>query len=70
MSLVLSGFEAGKRNFLQLTDKDGEQPQIASVSHYISDLTGFKKQNKNMYLYIVRLICFSLSIVLSIIWSV
>uniref|UniRef100_A0A8B9JMR0 Ubiquitin carboxyl-terminal hydrolase 47 n=1 Tax=Astyanax mexicanus TaxID=7994 RepID=A0A8B9JMR0_ASTMX len=32
MSLVESGFEAGKRNFLQLTDKDGEQPQIASVS--------------------------------------
>uniref|UniRef100_A0A8C2AEF4 Ubiquitin carboxyl-terminal hydrolase 47 n=1 Tax=Cyprinus carpio TaxID=7962 RepID=A0A8C2AEF4_CYPCA len=28
MSLVLSGFEAGKKNFLQLTDKDGEQPQI------------------------------------------
>uniref|UniRef100_A0A672LVM0 Ubiquitin carboxyl-terminal hydrolase 47 n=1 Tax=Sinocyclocheilus grahami TaxID=75366 RepID=A0A672LVM0_SINGR len=32
MSLVLSGFEAGKRNFLQLTDKDGEQPQITSVT--------------------------------------
>uniref|UniRef100_A0A8C2DT02 Ubiquitin carboxyl-terminal hydrolase 47 n=1 Tax=Cyprinus carpio TaxID=7962 RepID=A0A8C2DT02_CYPCA len=32
MSLVLSGFEAGKKNFLQLTDKDGEQPQIASVT--------------------------------------
>lgn len=27
-----SGFEpGGKKNFLQLTDKDGEQPQIASV---------------------------------------
>lgn len=43
MSLVLSGFEAGKRNFMQLTDKEGEQPQIASVSHHISSLTGFKK---------------------------
>uniref|UniRef100_A0A671LLC1 Ubiquitin carboxyl-terminal hydrolase 47 n=1 Tax=Sinocyclocheilus anshuiensis TaxID=1608454 RepID=A0A671LLC1_9TELE len=32
MSMVLSGFEAGKRNFLQLTDKGGEQPQIASVT--------------------------------------
>lgn len=32
MSLVESGFEPGKRNFLQLADKDGEQPQIASVS--------------------------------------
>lgn len=38
MSLVLSGFEAGKKNFLQLTDKDGEQPQIASVSHDMSCL--------------------------------
>uniref|UniRef100_A0A3Q3X9U0 Ubiquitin carboxyl-terminal hydrolase 47 n=1 Tax=Mola mola TaxID=94237 RepID=A0A3Q3X9U0_MOLML len=33
MSLSDSGFEpGGKRNFLQLTDKDGEQPQIASVT--------------------------------------
>uniref|UniRef100_UPI003AAC7821 ubiquitin carboxyl-terminal hydrolase 47 isoform X6 n=1 Tax=Centroberyx gerrardi TaxID=166262 RepID=UPI003AAC7821 len=32
MSLSESGFEPGKRNFLQLTDKDGEQPQIASVN--------------------------------------
>lgn len=33
MALSDSGFEpGGKRNFLQLTDKDGEQPQIASVS--------------------------------------
>lgn len=32
MSLSDSAFEpGGKRNFLQLTDKDGEQPQIASV---------------------------------------
>lgn len=28
-----SGFESGgKRNFLHITDKDGEQPQCASVS--------------------------------------
>lgn len=33
MSLSESGFDSGgKRNFLQLTDKDGEQPQIASVT--------------------------------------
>lgn len=33
MSLSDSGFEpGGKRNFLHLTDKDGEQPQLASVS--------------------------------------
>uniref|UniRef100_A0A8C8FTU7 Ubiquitin carboxyl-terminal hydrolase 47 n=1 Tax=Oncorhynchus tshawytscha TaxID=74940 RepID=A0A8C8FTU7_ONCTS len=32
MSLTEFGFEPGKRNFLQLTDKDGEQPQIASVT--------------------------------------
>lgn len=33
MSLSESGFDSGgKRNFLQLTDRDGEQPQIASVT--------------------------------------
>ncbi|XP_059372965.1 ubiquitin carboxyl-terminal hydrolase 47-like [Carassius carassius] len=40
MSLVLSGFEAGKRNFLQLTDKDGEQPQIASDESGTADSSG------------------------------
>uniref|UniRef100_UPI00398E4669 ubiquitin carboxyl-terminal hydrolase 47 isoform X2 n=1 Tax=Pristiophorus japonicus TaxID=55135 RepID=UPI00398E4669 len=29
-SLIDSGFEAGKKNFLHLGDKDGEQPQLAS----------------------------------------
>lgn len=60
MSLVLSGFEAGKKNFLQLTDKDGEQPQIASVSLSISIL---------ICLLIVLSICqfFVLSFVLSIV---
>ncbi|XP_008114144.1 ubiquitin carboxyl-terminal hydrolase 47 isoform X4 [Anolis carolinensis] len=28
-SVVNAGFESGKKNFLHLTDKDGEQPQIA-----------------------------------------
>lgn len=33
MALSDSGFESGgKRNFLHITDKDGEQPQCASVS--------------------------------------
>uniref|UniRef100_A0A3B3ZRU8 Ubiquitin carboxyl-terminal hydrolase n=1 Tax=Periophthalmus magnuspinnatus TaxID=409849 RepID=A0A3B3ZRU8_9GOBI len=33
MSLMNSGFEpGGKRNYLHLTDKDGEQPHIASVT--------------------------------------
>lgn len=33
MALSESGFESGgKRNFLHITDKDGEQPQCASVS--------------------------------------
>lgn len=33
MALSDSGFEpGGKRNFLHITDKDGEQPQCASVS--------------------------------------
>lgn len=30
-SVVESGFEPGKKNFLHLTDKDGEQPQIVLV---------------------------------------
>lgn len=72
MSLVLSGFEAGKRNFLQLTDKDGEQPQIASVSHYISNLTGFKKTNKenNNKKYISIYCSFNLFFILSNVLSI
>ncbi|KAL1007232.1 hypothetical protein UPYG_G00083780 [Umbra pygmaea] len=40
MSLTESGFQAGKRNFLQLTDKDGEQPQIASDDSGTADSAG------------------------------
>ncbi|XP_019911257.2 ubiquitin carboxyl-terminal hydrolase 47 isoform X3 [Esox lucius] len=40
MSLTESGFEAGKRNFLQLTDKDGEQPQLASDDLGTADSSG------------------------------
>uniref|UniRef100_A0A672RTL8 Ubiquitin carboxyl-terminal hydrolase 47 n=1 Tax=Sinocyclocheilus grahami TaxID=75366 RepID=A0A672RTL8_SINGR len=46
MSLVLSGFEAGKRNFLQLTDKDGEQPQIASVT----DSSGHEDSSQDRFI--------------------
>uniref|UniRef100_A0A671Q5E2 Ubiquitin carboxyl-terminal hydrolase 47 n=1 Tax=Sinocyclocheilus anshuiensis TaxID=1608454 RepID=A0A671Q5E2_9TELE len=46
MSLVLSGFEAGKRNFLQLTDKDGEQPQIASVT----DSSGLEDSSQDRFI--------------------
>ncbi|KAJ8412867.1 hypothetical protein AAFF_G00104490 [Aldrovandia affinis] len=40
MSLTESGFEPGKKNFLQLTDKDGEQPQIASDEPCAGDSGG------------------------------
>ncbi|XP_061599210.1 ubiquitin carboxyl-terminal hydrolase 47 isoform X4 [Cololabis saira] len=41
MTLSDSGFEpGGKRNFLQLTDKDGEQPQIASDESGTADSSG------------------------------
>lgn len=47
MSLSDSGFEpGGKRNFLHLTDKDGEQPQLASVSLVRS--TPWVLQTKNV----------------------
>ncbi|MGH0167929.1 UNVERIFIED_CONTAM: hypothetical protein FKN15_077213 [Acipenser sinensis] len=47
-----SGFEAGKKNFLHLTDKDGEQPQIASAPlDHSSDKSlsesGFEAGKKN-----------------------
>lgn len=51
MSLSDSGFEpGGKRNFLHLTDKDGEQPQLASVSF---PHPRFLKQQK----VLINLIC-------------
>lgn len=35
-SILDAGFEPGKKNFLHLTDKDGEQPHIMSVSKNLS----------------------------------
>ncbi|XP_063802500.1 ubiquitin carboxyl-terminal hydrolase 47 isoform X3 [Pseudophryne corroboree] len=39
-SLVDAGFEAGKRNFLHLTDKNGEQPQLTSDESGTADSSG------------------------------
>ncbi|XP_026124247.1 ubiquitin carboxyl-terminal hydrolase 47 isoform X1 [Carassius auratus] len=50
MSLVLSGFEAGKRNFLQLTDKDGEQPQIASDESGTADSSGLDDSSRDRFI--------------------
>uniref|UniRef100_A0A672RV32 Ubiquitin carboxyl-terminal hydrolase 47 n=1 Tax=Sinocyclocheilus grahami TaxID=75366 RepID=A0A672RV32_SINGR len=50
MSLVLSGFEAGKRNFLQLTDKDGEQPQIASDESGTADSSGHEDSSQDRFI--------------------
>ncbi|XP_051579628.1 ubiquitin carboxyl-terminal hydrolase 47-like isoform X1 [Myxocyprinus asiaticus] len=50
MSLVLSGFEAGKRNFLQLTDKDGEQPQIASDESGTADSSGLDDSSQDHFI--------------------
>ncbi|XP_048401624.1 ubiquitin carboxyl-terminal hydrolase 47 isoform X2 [Stegostoma tigrinum] len=39
-SLADSGFEPGKKNFLHLTDKDGEQPQFASDESGTAESSG------------------------------
>ncbi|GCB64524.1 hypothetical protein scyTo_0011764 [Scyliorhinus torazame] len=39
-SLTDSGFEPGKKNFLHLTDKDGEQPQFASDESGTAESSG------------------------------
>ena len=63
MSLSDSGFEpGGKRNFLQLTDKDGEQPQIVSVSETQNELNEVliswhnneKKKKKNVFIKVKK----------------
>uniref|UniRef100_A0A8C1UQH5 Ubiquitin carboxyl-terminal hydrolase 47 n=1 Tax=Cyprinus carpio TaxID=7962 RepID=A0A8C1UQH5_CYPCA len=50
MSLVLSGFEAGKRNFMQLTDKEGEQPQIASDESGTADSSGLDDSSQDRFI--------------------
>uniref|UniRef100_A0A668VF56 Ubiquitin carboxyl-terminal hydrolase 47 n=1 Tax=Oreochromis aureus TaxID=47969 RepID=A0A668VF56_OREAU len=51
MSLSESGFEpGGKRNFLQLTDKDGEQPQIASDESGTADSSGLDDSSQERFI--------------------
>ncbi|KAJ4946982.1 hypothetical protein JOQ06_009025 [Pogonophryne albipinna] len=51
MSLSDFGFEPGnKRNFLQLTDKDGEQPQIASEESGTADSSGLDDSSQDRFI--------------------
>uniref|UniRef100_A0A8C3A865 Ubiquitin carboxyl-terminal hydrolase 47 n=1 Tax=Cyclopterus lumpus TaxID=8103 RepID=A0A8C3A865_CYCLU len=51
MSLSDSSFEpGGKKNFLQLTDKDGEQPQIASDEAGTADSSGLDDVSKERFI--------------------
>ncbi|KAK0135371.1 Ubiquitin carboxyl-terminal hydrolase 47 [Merluccius polli] len=50
MTLSESGFEAGKRNFLQLTDKDGEQPQMASDESGTADNSGLDDGSQERFI--------------------
>ncbi|KAJ3593031.1 hypothetical protein NHX12_005369 [Muraenolepis orangiensis] len=50
MTLSESGFEAGKRNFLQLTDKDGEQPQIAPDESGTADSSGLDDSSQERFI--------------------
>ncbi|XP_041917263.1 ubiquitin carboxyl-terminal hydrolase 47 isoform X2 [Alosa sapidissima] len=50
MTLVESGFEAGKKNFLQLIDKDGEQPQIASDESGTADSSGLDDSSQDRFI--------------------
>lgn len=55
MSLSDSGFEpGGKRNFLHLTDKDGEQPQLASAGLVRSPpwVSQTKKKKSSLSLFV------------------
>uniref|UniRef100_A0AAQ4QMF7 Ubiquitin carboxyl-terminal hydrolase 47 n=1 Tax=Gasterosteus aculeatus aculeatus TaxID=481459 RepID=A0AAQ4QMF7_GASAC len=46
-----SGFEpGGKKNFLQLTDKDGEQPQIASDESGTADSSGLDDSSQERFI--------------------
>uniref|UniRef100_A0A665VLJ9 Ubiquitin carboxyl-terminal hydrolase 47 n=1 Tax=Echeneis naucrates TaxID=173247 RepID=A0A665VLJ9_ECHNA len=51
MSLSESGFEpGGKKNFLHLTDKDGEQPQIASDESGTADSSGVDDSSQERFI--------------------
>ncbi|MEQ2306268.1 Ubiquitin carboxyl-terminal hydrolase 47, partial [Ameca splendens] len=51
MSLSDSGFEpGGKKNFLHLTDKDGEQPQTASDESGTADNSGLDDSSQEQFI--------------------
>uniref|UniRef100_A0A8C4I497 Ubiquitin carboxyl-terminal hydrolase 47 n=1 Tax=Dicentrarchus labrax TaxID=13489 RepID=A0A8C4I497_DICLA len=51
MFLSDSGFEpGGKRNFLQLTDKDGEQPQVTSDESATADSSGLDDSSQERFI--------------------
>ncbi|XP_056463354.1 ubiquitin carboxyl-terminal hydrolase 47 isoform X2 [Gadus chalcogrammus] len=50
ITLSESGFEAGKRNFLQLTDRDGEQPQMASDESGTADSSGLDDSSQERFI--------------------
>ncbi|XP_018608158.1 ubiquitin carboxyl-terminal hydrolase 47 isoform X2 [Scleropages formosus] len=50
MPLSDSGFEPGKKNFLQLTDKDGEQPQLASGESGTVDSSGLDDNTQDRFI--------------------
>ncbi|KAM8877352.1 ubiquitin carboxyl-terminal hydrolase 47 isoform 1-T1 [Synchiropus picturatus] len=50
MSLSDSGFQPGKKNFLQLTDKDGEQPQVTSDESGTADSSGLDDSSQERFI--------------------
>ncbi|XP_043938661.1 ubiquitin carboxyl-terminal hydrolase 47 [Protopterus annectens] len=48
--LVKAGFEAGRKNFLQLTDKDGEQPQVISDESGTADSSGLDDSSQERFI--------------------
>ncbi|XP_073434473.1 ubiquitin carboxyl-terminal hydrolase 47 isoform X1 [Dendrobates tinctorius] len=49
-TLVDAGFEAGKKNFLQLTDKNGEQPQLTSDESGTADSSGLDDSTQEKFI--------------------
>ncbi|XP_039605834.1 ubiquitin carboxyl-terminal hydrolase 47 isoform X1 [Polypterus senegalus] len=49
-TLTEAGFEPGKKNFLHLTDKDGEQPQVASDESGTADSSGLEDSSQDRFI--------------------
>ncbi|KAM9302069.1 ubiquitin carboxyl-terminal hydrolase 47-like [Gastrophryne carolinensis] len=49
-SLLDAGFEAGKKNFLHLTDKNGEQPQLMSDESGTADSSGLDDSTQEKFI--------------------